>query len=109
MFAYANARGLVIPSKAWSGTLAELKAKAEKLDRAIDRMLQAHGLEDASKAQGELETHAARQIEKLEQQSARIKAFLKDAKPKLGPNGKESPGEIELNKNYQRLLRENPE
>ena len=84
--------GVKLPSNAskdWSGTLGELQAKADKLDRAVERMLEAHALEDARDAQGDLETHAARQIEKLNRQSAKIKAFLKEAKPKLGPNGKE--------------------
>lgn len=92
--------GVKLPSNAskdWSGRLEELKAKAEKLDRAVKRMLKAHALEDARDAQGDLEIHAARQIEKLERQSAKIKAFLETAKPKRGPNGKERKSNVTEN------------
>ena len=89
--------GVKLPSNAskdGSGTLEELQAKADKLDRAIERMLQAHVLEDARDAQGDLETHAARQIEKLERQRTKIRAFLKEAEPKLGPNGRERKSNV---------------
>jgi transposase len=81
-------------SKEFSGRIEELQAKVAKLDRAIDRMLKAHEMEDASDAQGDLERHAARQIDKLNRQSEKIKGFLKEAKPKLGPNGKERKSNV---------------
>lgn len=89
--------GVKLPSNAskdWSGRLDELEAKADKLDRAIERMLAAHALADARDAQGDLEQHAAQQIEKLERQSTRIKQFLQQADPKLGPNGKERKSNV---------------
>ena len=89
--------GVKLPSNAskeLSGRLDELQAKANKLDHAIERMLKAHHLEDAKAAQGDLEAHAARQIEKLNRQSEKIKAFLKDAKPKRGPKGKERKSNV---------------
>ena len=89
--------GVKLPSNAskdGSGRLDELQARADKLDRAVERMLEAHALEDARDAQGNLETHAARQIEKLNCQSAKIKAFLREARPKLGPNGKERKSNV---------------
>ena len=89
--------GVKLPSNAskeLSGRIEELQAKVKKLDRAIERMLQAHNLEDAQDAQGDLERHAAKQIEKLNRQSEKIKAFLKDATPKLGPNGKERKSNV---------------
>ena len=84
--------GVKLPSNAskeWSGRHDELAAKAKKLDRAVKRMLAAHRAEDAKGEATDLQRHAAKQIEKLERQSAKIKAFLKEAKPKLGPKGKE--------------------
>jgi len=84
--------GVKLPSNAskdWSGRLDELQAKADKLDRAVERMLEAHRLADKHEAEDDLQQHAAKQIEKIESQSAKIKAFLQEAKPKLGPNGKE--------------------
>ena len=89
--------GVKLPSNAskdLSGRLDELAAKAAKLDRAIERMLAAHQLEDANDAQGDLETHAAKQIEKLNRQSEKIKAFLKTAEPKRGPNGRERKSNV---------------
>ena len=82
--------GVKLPSNAskdWSGTLEELQAKADKLDRAVERMLKAHELADASEAQGELESHAAKQIAKLTRHSDKLKAFLETAQPKPGVNG----------------------
>ena len=89
--------GVKLPSNAskeLSGRIDELQAKVKKLDRAVARMLEAHHLEDAKDAQGDLEKHAAKQIEKLNRQSAKIKAFLKDAQPKCGPNGKERKSNV---------------
>jgi len=89
--------GVKLPSNAskeWSGRIDELQAKVAKLDRAIERMLAAHHLEDAKDAQGDLETHAAQQIAKLERQSEKIKAFLRDGEPKIGPNGKERKSNV---------------
>jgi len=89
--------GVKLPSNAskdLSGRLDELESKAKKLDRAIERMLQAHHLEDAEDAQGDIETHAAKQIAKLDRQSAKIKAFLNEAKPKLGANGNERKSNV---------------
>ena len=89
--------GVKLPSNAskdLSGRLDELAAKAAKLDRAIERMLAAHQLEDEKDAQGDLETHAAKQIEKLNRQSEKIKAFLKTAEPKRGRNGRERKSNV---------------
>ena len=89
--------GVKLPSNAskeLSGRIDELQAKVRKLDRAIERMLKAHHLEDARDAQGDLQTHAARQIAKLDRQSAKIKAFLEQARPKHGPNGKERKSNV---------------
>ena len=82
--------GVKLPSNAskdLSGRIDELQAKAAKLDRAIERMLEAHQLEDVNDANGDLETHAAKQIETLNRQSEKIKAFLNTAEPKYGPKG----------------------
>lgn len=89
--------GVKLPSNAskdLSGRLDELQAKVQKLDRAIARMLQAHYLEDTQDAQGDLERHAAQQIEKLDRQSKKIKAFLKDARPRIGPSGNERKSNV---------------
>lgn len=89
--------GVKLPSNAskeWSGRHDELAAKAKKLDRAVQRMLAAHRAEDAEGGETDLQRHSAKQIEKIERQSAKIKAFLKESKPKLGPNGKERKSNV---------------
>jgi hypothetical protein len=82
--------GVKLPSNAskdLSGRIDDLQAKAAKLDRAIERMLEAHQLEDANDAHGDPETHAAKQIETLNRQSEKFKAFLNTAEPKYGAKG----------------------
>jgi transposase len=89
--------GVKLPSNAskdWSGRLDELQAKADKLDRAVERMLAAHRLADKDEAQDDLQQHAAQQIARLEAQSGKIKAFLKDAQPKRGPKGTERKSNV---------------
>ena len=89
--------GVKLPSNAskeWSGRHDELKAKAAKLDRAVGRMIEAHRLEDADESRTELQNHAQKQIDKLEAQSAKIKDFLANSDPKLGPKGKERKSNV---------------
>jgi transposase len=53
--------GVKLPSNAskeWSGRRDELAAKADKLDRAVGRMLEAHRGEDASESDPDLLAHA---------------------------------------------------
>ena len=67
--------GVKLPSNAskdLSGRMDELQAKAAKLDRAIERILEAHQIEDVNDAHGDLETHAAKQIETLNRQRKRL-------------------------------------
>ena len=89
--------GVKLPSNAskeWSGTHDELAAKARKLDRAIRRMLKAHRAEDEKGEDPDLDHYTRQQIEKLERQSRKIKAFLKHNAPKLGPKGKERKSNV---------------
>ena len=89
--------GVKLPSNAskeWSGRLEELQAKTAKLDRAIERMLARHRMADRDDAQDDLQRYAAQQIDRLNHQSRKIKAFLEQAKPKLGPNGKERKSNV---------------
>jgi transposase len=89
--------GVKLPSNAskeWSGRHEELAAKSKKLDRAVRRMLKAHQSEDDQEGNSDLNRHAARQMEKLESHSKKIKAFLAEKKPKLGPKGKERKSNI---------------
>lgn len=76
-------------SKALSGTFKELARKADKLDVAIERMIKAHREEDLYQGNLSLAKRAQQNLETLQKQSAKIRAFLKTHKPKLGPKGTE--------------------
>ncbi len=89
--------GVKLPSNAskeWSGRHEELTAKAAKLERAVERMLQAHRSEDAKDSPPDLLAHAERQRQKLERHSQKIRAFLKHSQPKIGPKGKERKSNV---------------
>jgi transposase len=76
-------------SKALSGTFEELKHKADKLEKAVERMLRAHQEEDLFKGNKELAARTEKNIETLGARSKKIRAFLNSHEPKLGPKGKE--------------------
>jgi transposase len=90
--------GVKLPSNAakeWSGTVADLRRKQAKLEAKLQQVLAQH--ERADQEEGEA-TAAARsaeqqrrqdQIKRLEQQAARIEAFLATHDPKRGKQGQE--------------------
>lgn len=89
--------GVKLPSNAskeWSGRYDELAAKADKLDRAIRRMLQAHHAEDVQEQDPDLTRYTQQQIARLQRHSCRIKAFLEENPPKRGPTGKERKSNV---------------
>ena len=89
--------GVKLPSNAskeWSGRHDELAAKANKLDRAVQRMLKAHHAEDAQEQDPDLTRYTQQQIARLERHSRKIKAFLKENQPKRGPTGKERKSNV---------------
>jgi transposase len=82
-------------SKEWSGTLADLQQKQEKLAEKVKRLLAQHEIADKA---GEVSSAAERrseqekvheQIKRLERQAARIEAFVAANDPKRGKRGKE--------------------
>src|SRR5919109_4081344 len=90
--------GVKLPSNAakeWSGTFADLRRKQEKLEEKLQRVLAQH--ERADQEEGEATTAARRaeqqrrqeQLKRLEQQAARIEAFLVTHDPKRGKQGQE--------------------
>jgi len=89
--------GVKLPSNAskeWSGRHGELAAKAAKLERAVARMLEAHQVEDATDKTPDLLAHAQRQRLKLERHSRKIRAFLNQGEPKIGPTGRERKSNV---------------
>jgi len=81
-------------SKQWSGTLEELRDKQKKMEAAVRQMVQRHRERDEAEKQG---PPAAREDKKLATYRAKIekiKRFLAEAKPNIGPSGKERKSNI---------------
>jgi transposase len=74
-------------SKEWSGTLAELKHKRDKLQEKLKRVMEEHAQADQH-PQVEIERQKKRE-RRFQLQVERLHEFLKDRQPKLGRDGKE--------------------
>jgi transposase len=104
--------GVKLPSNAakeWSGTFVDLRRKQEKVEAKLRQVLVQH--ERADKEEGEA-TVAARgagqhrrqdQLQRLEQQAARIAAFLAANEPKRGKQGQELQSNVTDNESAQRF------
>jgi transposase len=74
-------------SKEWSGTLAELKHKRDKLQEKLGRVMTEHAQADQN-PQVELERHKKRE-RRFQRQVERLNQFLQEQEPKRGSDGKE--------------------
>jgi len=74
-------------SKAWSGTLDELKHKRDKLQEKLKRVMEEHAQADKH-PQVEIERQKKRE-RRFQLQVERLNEFLKDREPKHGSEGKE--------------------
>jgi transposase len=74
-------------SKEWSGTLAELEHKRDKLQEKLKRVMAEHARADQH-PQVEFERHKKRE-RRFQLQVERLNAFLKDREPKRGSSGRE--------------------
>jgi transposase len=92
-------------SKEWSGTIAGLKKKKERLEKHITRLLLRHRELDKSeeakkiqkpyqKTMGDERERRERSIERLEKKLKKLNAFLKTAEPKKGTSGEEVQSNI---------------
>jgi transposase len=92
-------------SKEWSGTIAVLKKKKEKLKKHISRLLLRHQeldkseeakkiQEPYSKTMGDDKKRRERSIERLEKRLKKLNGFLKTAQPKKGTSGEEVQSNI---------------
>jgi len=75
-------------SKEWSGTRAELQQKQQKLERAVQRMLQVHRERDAGSVTPELEAREQQYRRTLRRQIRKLKSWLGDHDDKIGKSGK---------------------
>ncbi|MCI0549590.1 MAG: IS1182 family transposase [Anaerolineae bacterium] len=74
-------------SKEWSGTLAELEHKRDKLQEKLKRVMEEHAQADQH-PHVEIERHKQRE-RRFQLQVERLNTFLKDREPKRGSDGKE--------------------
>ena len=82
-------------SKEWSGTLDDLKKKAEKIDRAVRFLLKKHREEDKQgPPDPTMRQREEKQKETLTKASHKIKDFLAKTKPRQGRQGKEVKSNI---------------
>jgi len=92
-------------SKEWSGTIADLTKKRDKLETYITRVLLRHQeldkdekakrqLKPYRKTMGEDKERRERSIKRLEKKLKRLNTFLNEAKPKAGISGSEVQSNI---------------
>lgn len=74
-------------SKEWSGTHTDLKHKQEKIEAALNVMLSAQRKQDVQALEEDFQEREHKQIEKLQQTHAKIKAFLQSTEERLGRKG----------------------
>jgi hypothetical protein len=88
MFAVDGCKMPSNASKEWSGTHADLKKKAKKIDRAVRYLLNKHRDEDKKgRADESIRTREERQIEKLLAASEKIGKFFEENKERTGRSG----------------------
>ncbi len=75
-------------SKEWSGTRAEFKKKAEKMERAIAAMIARHRETDASPDDQDLATRDKKYVDTLKKRARKVRDWLKDNDDKMGKGGK---------------------
>ena len=83
--------GVKLPSNAskeWSGTRADFLQKAEKMERAIERLVKRHREVDAKGEDQGLRAARSKQIETLEAALAKVRRFLRRGIERVGPSGR---------------------
>jgi transposase len=83
--------GVKLPSNAskeWSGTKADLKKKARKLERGIEHLLTKHRECDVSSDDAALNAARAKQMATLNNALSKVERFLSNHNEKLGRSGK---------------------
>jgi len=81
-------------SKQWSGTLEELRHKQKKLRAAARKIIERHQVQDAQEKLSPISIQEDKKRASYERKIAKIKDFLKTAKPNLGPSGNERQSNI---------------
>ena len=74
-------------SKEWSGTKADFKRKADKLERAIERIITKHKEIDDTEGRSEIIEKDVQYISKLQNQIQKIREWTRDNDDRLGSKG----------------------
>ena len=83
--------GVKLPSNAsreWSGTQAEYSKKIEKMQRAVEHLLQQHRRSDTAEEDPAVNRARQQQIETLKAAIHKVRGFLQGHKDKIGPAGR---------------------
>ncbi len=75
-------------SKEWSGTRVDLKRKADKMEKALHRMVVCHKCMDQSKVEPEVKEQEKQYQEKLKNSAAKIGEWLEGNDDRIGSGGK---------------------
>lgn len=89
--------GVKLPSNAakeWSGTKADLKKKAEKMQRAVEHLLSKHRASDVAEVDWAAQAAAERQIKTLNTAIDKVERFLATHEDKIGKSGKPKQSNI---------------
>lgn len=89
--------GVKLPSNAskeWSGTKADLKNKAQKMQRAVEHLLSKHEANDVAEVDGAAQAAAERQIKTLNAAIDKVERFLATHEDKIGRSGKPKQSNI---------------
>ena len=89
--------GVKLPSNASkerSGTHQELRHRAERLDKAADKILALHRAQDKAGAQEPLEAKRQARVDALREEAARTRAFVSQSPKRLNSKGQELKSNI---------------
>jgi transposase len=89
--------GVKLPSNAskeWSGTTADLKKKAQKMQRAVEHLLSKHKSNDIAEVDQPMQAAAERQIKTLNAAIDKVEKFLATHEDKIGKSGKPKQSNI---------------
>lgn len=88
MFAVDGCKISSNASKEWSGTKAELTRKAEKMEKAIENLVNRHYRADATGTEQEMKERDEKYVSTLKKQMKKLKSWLDDNNDKPGKTGK---------------------
>jgi len=89
--------GVKLPSNAskeWSGTQADLRKKADKMQRAVTHLLKQHRENDLSASDAAMDAARDKQLRTLNQAIEKVEIFLAGHHDKLGKSGKPKQSNI---------------